>query len=54
MTHPEYITTITKLHKSGLATEHSYRGALQQLIETTFKITETTRIIKEIDLVWEV
>ncbi|MBN2730635.1 MAG: VCBS repeat-containing protein, partial [Bacteroidales bacterium] len=34
MTIPNYITTITKLHKSGLATEHSYRGALQQLIES--------------------
>ncbi|MCW5898977.1 MAG: N-6 DNA methylase [Flavobacteriales bacterium] len=32
MTLPEYLTALAKLHASGRATEHSYRGDLQRLL----------------------
>ena len=32
MTLPEYLAALAKLHASGRATEHSYRGDLQQLL----------------------
>jgi len=34
MTIEQYIESINKLYKSGKATEHSYRGDLQQLISS--------------------
>ena len=34
MTLPEYLAALAKLHASGRATEHSYRGDLQQLLSS--------------------
>jgi predicted helicase len=34
MTLPEYLSALAKLHTSGRATEHSYRGDLQQLLSS--------------------
>jgi len=44
MTIQEYIDNISKAYKSGIATEHTYRGDLQQLLETCPKIAKRPQI----------
>lgn len=34
MTLPQYIEQVQKLYKSGLSSEHSYRGDLKTLLES--------------------
>lgn len=42
MTIPEYLTAVDKLYRSERATEHSYRGDLQQLLTTLCKGVQVT------------
>jgi hypothetical protein len=59
MTLNQYIAIINRRYHQGDATEHTFRGDLQQLIENLVSIlhyqniivalTETDRLMKEID-----
>lgn len=40
----EYISTVNQKYRAGNATEHSYRGALEQLIQT---LLPKLRIVNE-------
>ncbi len=42
MTIPEYLAAVAKLYRSERATEHSYRGDLQQLLTTLCKGVQVT------------
>ena len=48
MTIHEYITNLNKRYQLGNATEHTFRGDLQQLIETIVKDVSATNEPKRI------
>ena len=52
MTIPEYLIAIDALFRSGRATEHSYRGDLQQLLASLCKGISVTNepVLAEADM----
>jgi len=46
MTIQEYINSINKLYKLGNATEHTFRGDLQTLIESLFPTIKASNELK--------
>jgi len=52
MTIINYIETINKRYKSGMAREHSYRGDLEELIRTVVEGVEITNEPANINKLW--